>query len=338
MSGGVDSSVSASLLKKEDHDVTGVFIRAWHPDFASCTWQEDRRDAKKVASILNIPLLTLNLEKEYKKNVIDYMFEEYRLGRTPNPDVICNKSIKFGEFFKWAKAQGADYIASGHYARVENSNGVNLLKGVDDNKDQSYFLWAVKKDALTRTIFPIGGLEKSSVRKHAERTGLPIATKPDSQGLCFVGKFDFKQFLKEHLPVKRGDVLNTNGEIIGEHDGAILYTMGERHNFKTTKKSEKDVPLYVVGRDFNKNEIVVSETKKTGEGYRKEVPLNNINWIRIPLGDKTYTVRIRYRGVLYKCHVEKDTVIFDSPVDGVTAGQSCVVYDGDICMGGGIIT
>ena len=213
MSGGVDSSVSALLLQQQGYDVTGVFIKVWQPDFVECTWKEDRLDAMRVAAQLDIPFVTLDLEKEYKEGVIDYMIEEYRQGRTPNPDVMCNREVKFGAFFSWAKKQDKDaYIATGHYA---NNDGETLLVSKDTNKDQTYFLWALKKELLTSIVFPIGDMEKSMVREIAAAHSLSVSTKKDSQGLCFVGTINVKTLLKQFIDEKDGDVLNEAGEIIG---------------------------------------------------------------------------------------------------------------------------
>ncbi len=206
LSGGVDSSVSAALLQSQGYDVFGVFIKVWQPDFYECTWKEDRLDAMRVCAKLNIPFYTLDLEKEYKKEVVDYMIEEYKNGRTPNPDVMCNKYIKFGGFFDWAMSQGADFVATGHYARLNKEH--ELVAGRDSNKDQSYFLWTLTKEQLSKTLFPVGDIEKTEVRKLAKKFGLPTAEKKDSQGLCFIGKVDMAEFLHHFIETKPGPVLN----------------------------------------------------------------------------------------------------------------------------------
>ena len=234
MSGGVDSSVSAALLKKAGYDVTGVFIKVWQPDWINCTWKEDRMDAMRVAALLDIPFITLDLEKEYKEEVVDYMISEYRAGRTPNPDVMCNRYVKFGGFYDWAMKQGADYVATGHYAQVIDGK---LIAGNDKNKDQTYFLWTLNKEQLSKTIFPVGNIEKPEVRKLAKKFNLPNAEKKDSQGLCFIGKIDIKEFLSHYIDSKRGNVLNIEGEVIGEHDGSFFFTIGERHGFNILKKN-----------------------------------------------------------------------------------------------------
>ncbi len=513
MSGGVDSSVSAALLKEQGCEVVGVFIKVWQPSgekFASaCTWREDRRDAMRVAAELEIPLITLDLEKEYKQSVVDYLVNEYKLGRTPNPDVMCNREIKFGAFYKWAMEHGADFVATGHYAQIGltptlskgeggNSNplpfgegagggaelgfrtadkkfyrvlqeqalemrrkptlaekkiweklrkdsngfhfrrqhiidkfivdfvcleksliieidgdvhdyqierdqertnrlevlgfkiirfkneevlsdidtvlmkikealeeaspqpppkerggiqtpsllgrgqgeGLNLAKlriSKDSAKDQTYFLWTLTPEILTHTLFPIGGYEKSEVRKLAKKFNLPTAEKKDSQGLCFVGKIDFKDFLKEFINEVPGDVINEKGEKIGAHDGAMFYTLGERHGFTITAKTPDDKPYYIVAKDVDKNTLTVSE-KINLTKPAKQIKLININWTgEAPTENKKLMVQIRYHGELYPCTLDGSTVTFliESPL--VAPGQSCVLYDNDVCLGGGVI-
>lgn len=334
MSGGVDSSVSAALLKDAGYDVTGVFIKVWQPDFIECTWKEDRLDAIRVASLLDIPFATLDLEKEYKEGVIDYMIDEYRAGRTPNPDVMCNREVKFGAFYKWAKAQGADYIATGHYAQIEDGG---LKKGEDQEKDQTYFLWTLKKEILESVIFPVGGIEKSKVRELAEKYNLPVSKKKDSQGLCFVGTIDVKTLLKNYIEEKKGDVVTTEGEVIGYHEGVTFYTIGERHGFVITKKTPEDKPYFVIAKDFEKNQLVVSHTvPKENEGDAFE--LRNSNWTSTPVVGKPYQARARYRAPLSTIKFIDDSHVKVVAGDIVRAsGQSLVVYDGNLCIGGGII-
>ena len=340
LSGGVDSSVSAALLIDAGADVTGVFIKGWYPPFMKCDWKEERRDAMRVAAHLGIPFITCNAEEVYKKNVIDYMVSEYKIGRTPNPDIMCNKYVKFGTFFDFAMKNGADYIATGHYA--QNNNGL-LAAGKDLNKDQSYFLWAVPKEQIERTIFPIGDLEKGKVRKLAAKFKLFTSEKKDSQGLCFLGKVDIGEFLSHYIPNVVGNILNENGEIIGEHKGAHLYTIGERHGFIITDKTTEDLPYYVVSKDIYKNTITVSNKKidKDIETNTKKVLLKDTNWITEPSAEKKYMCRFRYRQMLLSCKIYKEKnnwlAEFVEPQSFVPVGQSLVVYDGDICLGGGII-
>ena len=337
MSGGVDSSVAAALLQEQGHDVTGVFIKAWYPDWLSCSWKEERSDAIRVAAQLGISFQTLDLSKEYKQEVIDYMVREYKEGRTPNPDVMCNKHIKFGAFFDWAIDQGAAYVATGHYAQSIEKKGAHVLyAGKDKNKDQSYFLWTLTQQHLSRTLFPVGGLKKRAVRKHAERLGLVTAEKKDSQGLCFLGHVDMREFLKHYIDTEKGDVLDRNGNIIGTHEGAILYTIGQRHGFEVYAQSTEEKPKYVVAKDIQKNTITVASEYTTQKDLgRKTVRLANVNWIGEPLEGKCKG-RIRYRQPLQRCVVMGDTVSFKNPQHGVAVGQSIVLYKGKRCLGGGV--
>ncbi|MBI4136044.1 MAG: tRNA 2-thiouridine(34) synthase MnmA [Candidatus Vogelbacteria bacterium] len=344
MSGGVDSSAAAALLKQQGHDLTGVFIKIEVAN--GCGWREERRDALRAAAVLRIPLLTLDLSREYKRSVIDYLVREYAAGRTPNPDVRCNKQIKFGAFFDEARRRGADLIATGHYARKQLlGSSCQLLASKDQNKDQTYFLWTLTPDILAHCLFPIGDYKKAEVRRLAEKFGLPNARKPDSQGLCFLGQIDFKDFLAQHLPKQKGVVLNEKGERIGEHDGAHLYTIGERHGFRVTAKTSASAPLYVIAKDLAKNILVVSNQPLTSASARKEISLNSVNWINnTPAPNKIIKTRIRYRAPLTSCRVKslsnsRAQVTFLQPLFGPTPGQSCVFYDsrGRVCLGGGVI-
>jgi tRNA-specific 2-thiouridylase len=342
LSGGVDSSVSAALLKQAGYDVTGVFIKVWQPDFLPCSWREERRDAMRVAAKLGIPFLTFNLEKEYKKDVVDYMIREYKAGRTPNPDVMCNKYVKFGAFYKKARAMGADFVATGHYARIKSGN---LLVAADNEKDQSYFLWTIPRDILKHTFFPIGGYKKSEVRALAKKFGLFTSEKRDSQGLCFVGKLDMKEFLSHYIKPKKGKVLDERGETIGYHDGAWFLTLGERHGFTVTKKSPNDPVLYVVGKDVKKNTVTVSPLEfVSAKNNGQTVTLSDVNWISgiLPKKGKKLNARSRYRAKLSACVIEKTSskeakLYFLKPDVTITPGQSSVLYEGEACLGGGII-
>lgn len=338
MSGGVDSSVSAALLVEQGYDVTGVFIKVWQPDFIECTWKEDRLDAMRVASALGIPFITLDLEKEYKQGVIDYMIEEYRKGRTPNPDVMCNREVKFGAFLEWAKKQGADYIATGHYAITDNTH---LIVSKDLNKDQTYFLWTLNKNDLTHVLFPIGHMEKEDVRREADKRNLYTSTKKDSQGLCFIGTIDLKTLLKEYIAVVPGEVVNEQGEVIGIHDGVMFYTIGERHGFSITKKGTDDAPYFIIGKDIEKNTLVVSHTKP-GSVLQKNIILEKVNFVdEIPESGREYKARGRYRAPLASIRMTNtDGVWSVEVVEGdlvYTSGQSLVLYSDDKCLGGGIM-
>lgn len=312
----------------------------------------------RVAAVLGIPFVTLDLEKEYKKEVVDYMIREYKEGRTPNPDVMCNKEIKFGHFLKFALKNGAEYVATGHYACAIASHQtrggrdevrVRLKEGTDKNKDQSYFLWTLTQDQLKHILFPIGHLQKAEVRKLAEKFGLPQATRKDSQGLCFLGQINMKEFLKEYAGAKKGEVINENGEVVGKHEGAVLYTIGERHGFTIAKKSDKEAPLYVIAKDIEKNTITIASKEDfsfppspaSRRGAGGEVEIQNINLIG-EIKNKKYSCRIRYRQEKVGCKIVQEKnqtrVIFDKPQMGISPGQSLVLYDNEICLGGGIMS
>jgi tRNA-specific 2-thiouridylase len=372
LSGGVDSAVSAALLQKEDYEVVGVFIKTWHPDFLECNEEGERRDAMRVAAYLDIPFLTFDLADVYKKEVGDYMISEYKKGRTPNPDVMCNKEVKFGAFLKKALAMGADYVATGHYAtlRRDSKNSplypqagsdtdlflLHLLRGKDPTKDQSYFLWTLRQEQLSKILFPVGDLKKSEVRKLAKKFGLPVAEKKDSQGICFLGTVDLKQFLKHYIKEKKGKALNEKGEVIGTHSGVVFFTLGERHGFTITKKSSNDGAHYIVGKNVKKNILIVSQERMgnfsggrfrpQGGGKPNNFPfsllLENTNWIsKVPEENRNHTAQIRYHGEFLPCKIKvtgktKAEVIFKKPTI-VASGQSCVLYDKDVCLGGGVV-
>ncbi len=355
MSGGVDSSVSAALLQEQGYEVIGVFIKAWEPEGFDCGWREERRDTMRVAAHLKIPFVTLDLGKEYKESVVDYMVAEYKAGRTPNPDVMCNKAIKFGAFFKRAVSLGADYVAMGHYAQIQKAKcqksnvksteeKYEMLAGIDKNKDQTYFLWTLGQEQLSHTLFPVGHLEKTEVRKLAEKFKLPNKTKKDSQGICFVGQLDLKEFLKEFIEEKDGDVLDMEGNVVGKHRGVLFYTLGERHGFEIFKKTPNESPLYVISKDLKNNTITVSDSPFSKDDD-KEVPIESVNWVsgQTPDLSKKYQARIRYRQPLQECQIREITpnkfqVVFDQPQASISSGQSVVIYDGEICLGGGVIS
>jgi tRNA-specific 2-thiouridylase len=376
LSGGVDSSVSAALLREatpnnfsklfgrptpegfSGYDVHGVFIKVWQPDFFPCTATEDRLDAMRVCSTLDIPFETLDLEEEYRRDVVDYMVSEYKAGRTPNPDVMCNKSVKFGAFLDYALSQGADFVATGHYAQIADSTRtsrrldadwhkpkLHLLAGRDPNKDQSYFLWTLTQEQLKHVLFPVGHLKKSEVRNRAENYNLPTAQKKDSQGLCFLGKLDMKEFLNHFITSKRGDVLDEQGNVIGTHDGALLYVLGERHGF-TVHKSP-GIPYYVMSKDISANTITVAPEGRVKENASQEVELRDLNFIHaVPKVGETFLARSRYRQPLEPLQIVEieegyARLRFTKDAPLAPAGQSLVLYreDGEalVCHGGGVL-
>ena len=343
LSGGVDSAVSAALLKSQGYDVVGVFIKIWQPEFIECTWKEDRLDAMRVAAALEIPFREVDLSEEYKEKVIKDMLAKYAKGITPNPDVLCNQHIKFGDFAAWAFKNGADKIATGHYARVAEENGKHLLlRGADADKDQSYFLHSIDGAVLSRTVFPIGDKKKSEVRSLARRFQLPNAERPDSQGLCFVGDITLKEFLGRFITIAPGSVLDMTGKVIGSHDGAALYTVGQRHGFSIrTSKGESEVH-YVVEVNAATNTLKVSEDKR--DAARESVFLEPIHWIGgVPSMPFEAEVEVRYHATRVRARIEVLErglrVLFKEP-QIVSPGQSLVIYGGqkgEQCFGGGVM-
>jgi len=347
MSGGVDSSVAAALLKKRGFDVVGVFMKPWQPWPGLCMWQGDREDALRTATVLGIPLLTWDFSKEYKKEVGDYMIREYKAGRTPNPDVMCNKEIKFGLFLKKALKEGADYIATGHYIRIQKSKIKNqnyrLFQAKDKNKDQSYFLWTLTQDQLKYCLFPVGDYIKPEVRKLAKKFGLPNHDKKDSQGVCFIGPLDMKAFLKRYIKPKKGRIIlhgyhaSLHGaHVIGEHDGVYYYTIGQRHGLDIKNGQG---PYYVVSKDLKKNIIYVGGKDNLAG---KTMKISNLSWInggvKFPL---KVDVRIRYRSpsarAILLMRNSQYVINFNTSVKAITSGQSAVFYMGRELLGGGII-
>jgi tRNA-specific 2-thiouridylase len=307
----------------------------------------------RAAAILDIPFVTLDLEKEYKEEVVDYMVREYKAGLTPNPDVMCNKEIKFGAFLKWAKERGEDFVATGHYARIgfaspesrrsrDDSPDEVLLEAKDKNKDQSYFLWTLAQNQLKHILFPVGAMKKEEVRKLALKFGLPQATRKDSQGLCFLGQVDMKEFLSAYIPAKKGDVLDKNGKIIGFHNGAVFFTIGERHGYSITKKTPGDKPLYVISKDINNNTITVAEQITPHEKSQGAfLILESVNWVSGYFPEnKNLWCRLRYRQEKIPCNIEREKnkiKVLLKESQYISPGQSLVFYDGEMCLGGGIM-
>lgn len=340
MSGGVDSSVSAALLKQAGHTVIGVFIKIWQPEFIECTWREDRLDAMRVAAHLQIPFREIDLSTEYKHDVIDSMVTSYKQGITPNPDVLCNEHVKFGVFYRWARAQRADIVATGHYARIQEIGEKHiLLRGVDTNKDQSYFVHRMQATDIPHIQFPVGGLEKSKVRTLAKKFALPVATKPDSQGLCFVGDVSMRDFLRRYITVEEGNVVDKKGHVIGTHEGAILYTVGQRHGL-TIHTGSTTAPHYVIETDTAHNIVTVSENKE--DAARIRIVFSDVLWINdAPMTSQVYDIQTRYRETPLKAHIvrEDDHYVATCDIPHIVApGQSLVVYNGNVCLGGGIIS
>ncbi len=369
LSGGVDSSVTAALLKERGYHVVGVFMKNWTeslPGF-DCPWQEDFQDAKRVAVQLGIDFKVYDFQKEYRHLVVDYMIDEYKAGRTPNPDIMCNQEVKFKLFLNAALKDGAHLIATGHYARItenkeqiaENSKDASkfpvhrsLFTAVDKNKDQSYFLYRVTEEALKKTLMPIGEFTKPEVRAMAKKYGLITAGKKDSQGICFVGKVGIKEFLQQFVKTKPGKIIDQNKKVIGQHDGAIYYTIGQRKGLgiggRRLPAGRQGLPYYVIGKDMSKNEVYVTTDLDDKNLWQKNLKLTDLHWINHPPAQgpsssiRDLTVRTRYRAPL----VAVKSLSFQDPtleielkeeVRAITPGQSAVIYDGDRVVGGGIV-
>lgn len=336
MSGGVDSSVAAYLLKKQGHDVVGVFMRCWSGPSGvlgtSCPAERDAEDARRVAEKIGIPFYALDFEEEYKKRVVDYMVRGYKAGLTPNPDIMCNREIKFGLFLEKALAMGADYVATGHYVELKrDTKRARLYVAKDKNKDQSYFLWTLTQKQLACCLFPIGGYLKSEVRAIAKKADLPTAEKKDSQGICFLGQVTLEDFLKTYIPEKKGAVVTASGEVIGEHRGAHFYTIGQRHigvNYK--KKTSDAVPFYVAAKNVRENTVTVVPGRENPELFRSKLPLAEVSLISKDKIDGEIMARVRYRQPLspavLKIKKGSAEIIFREPQQFVAEGQSVVFY------------
>jgi len=339
MSGGVDSSVTAALLKEQGFDVMGVYMKNWSKDLPGfvCPWKEDYQDAKRVAVQLGIDFKLYDFETEYRHKVVDYMLNEYQAGRTPNPDIMCNQEVKFKLFLETALEDGADMIATGHYARVKNGR---LFVGIDDNKDQSYFLYRVTKDALSKSLMPIGELKKPEVRKRARDLGLVTADKKDSQGICFVGNIGIKEFLLAELgPQPHGPIIDQDGTTIGEHDGAMFYTTGQRQGLHVGG----GLPYYVTDKNMSTNTVYVTTNLADTKLWHTEFVLKDVHWIggQFPTS-KTLFVRTRYRAALVGARIvriddDRISVTLSDAVRALTIGQSAVFYEGEECIGGGVV-
>lgn len=340
LSGGVDSAVSAALLKRSGLDVVGAFIKIWRPEFIACTWKEDRLDAMRVCASLSIPFREIDLSEEYKQEVVDKMVDAYAHGITPNPDVLCNRAIKFGAFLKWARAEGAERIATGHYAQVQQQGvHLELLRGRDIEKDQSYFLYRLSQQDLARVLFPVGALLKAQVRAAARKFDLSVAEKRDSQGLCFVGDVSIPEFLSHYIKLEEGPVLDLAGRRIGTHPGAALFTIGQRHGFTLESVSDAadtaQQAQYVVSIDTERNSIAVSPRRE--DAAKKELRLQEVNWTyRFPSETEALSVQTRYRQKAVPAHLFGSRIVFAEPTIA-PPGQSLVLYRGDVCLGGGVV-
>lgn len=347
MSGGVDSSVSAALLLEQGYQVEGLFMKNWDEDDGTeyCTAMDDLADAQAVSDRLGIKLHTANFAAEYWDNVFEHFLEEYKAGRTPNPDILCNREIKFKAFLDYALVLGADLIATGHYVRkAERAGQTVLLRGVDNNKDQSYFLHAVGSEQIARTLFPVGELEKPDVRQIAEKYQLATAKKKDSTGICFIGERRFSDFLKQYLPAQPGDMETTGGQVIGRHHGLMYHTIGQRQGLGIGgMKDASDTPWYVLRKDLSRNVLVVGQGNEHPWLYASALTCSAIYWVN-PIAvteTLTLTAKVRYRqsdqACTLECCADGYLIRFDQPQRAVTPGQSVVLYQGDICLGGGVI-
>lgn len=337
MSGGVDSSLTAALLQEQGYRVVGVYMKNWTQDLPGmkCPWADDLADAKRVAVQLGIDFKVYDFQAEYKQKVVDYMIDEYRQGRTPNPDIMCNQEVKFKIFLETALQDGADMIATGHYARVRDGQ---LLQAADTNKDQTYFLYRVTRQALDKTLFPLGEYTKDVVREMAAARGLVTAEKKDSQGICFVGQIGIREFLSEYVEQKAGPIIDVKtGTILGQHDGAIFYTIGQRHGLELGG----GLPYYVVGKNMDRNEVFVTTDLNNDALWRRSVPLHSVHWIDQAPAEGMYRIRVRHRAALVAARLEytenEALVHLDNPERAIATGQSIVLYDGERCIGGGIV-
>ena len=347
LSGGVDSSVAALLLVHQGHKVTGVFMQNWEAeiDDPHCSAQQDLTDARTVCDKLKIPLKTVNFAKEYWDKVFRYFLDELAAGRTPNPDILCNQEIKFNAFLQYALKLGADYIATGHYARSSlEHNGTHLQKAVDKNKDQSYFLHRLNQYQLTHSLFPIGNLEKTTVRKMAQEASFINSHKKDSTGICFIGERKFKDFLNEYLLAQPGNIETDEGIIVGTHRGLMFYTLGQRQGIGIGGVSKyKEAPWYVLYKDISRNTLVIGQNHQHPLLLKKSLICRQVHWItQEPLLPFAGAAKIRYRQEDQRCiiHQESETeykVEFEQPQRAITPGQSVVFYQGEQCLGGGII-
>ena len=346
VSGGVDSAVALLLLQQRGEPVSGLFMKNWEEDGEGCRAEDDRRDALKVCAQLGVPFHSANFAREYWSGVFEHFIAEYRSGRTPNPDILCNREIKFRSFLDHARALGAERIATGHYARVDRSGGrYRLLRGRDAGKDQSYFLHALGQEALSSTLFPIGELQKPEVRRLAERARLPVHGKRDSTGICFIGERDFRAFLARYLPVKPGEIRDPQGRALGEHQGVFFYTLGQREGLQLGGvRGRAQAPWFVIGKDVSRNILYVEQGHDSRWLFSRQLRASQASWTAgsPPSARFGCTARTRYRQQDVDCEVEvaddgQLSVRFDAPQRAVTPGQSVVFYVQEECLGGAVI-
>lgn len=346
MSGGVDSSLTAVILKEAGYRVRGVFMQNWDDDDEFCTARQDYRDALAVCKQLGIELKSVNFAREYWDKVFAHFLEEYSSGRTPNPDILCNKEIKFKAFLDYAKQLGADYIATGHYARIQENNGhFDMLRGLDDNKDQTYFLYTLGQKALSQSMFPIGEMNKSDVRQLAKDHGLHVYSKKDSTGICFIGKRKFSEFLAEYLPANKGNIVSDTGEILGQHQGLMYYTLGQRQGLGIGgKKGASESPWFVLDKNLKSNELIAGQGHNHPDLFKNTLIATQLHWTRNKAPSQSFScsAKVRYRQSDQACDVLINPdgtakVHFDSPVRAITPGQSIVFYQHETCLGGGVI-
>jgi tRNA-specific 2-thiouridylase len=340
LSGGVDSSVSALLLKQQGFNVVGVYMKNWSKDLPGmpCPWMEDYQDAKRIAVQLGIEFKMYDFEKQYQQKVVDYMLDEFKAGRTPNPDIMCNQEVKFKLFLNAALEDGADFVATGHYAKTKDGH---LFMAKDDNKDQTYFLCRVNKEALQKTIFPLGNYTKPQVRELAKKNNLITATKKESMGICFVGQVGIKEFLQQYVETKPGKIIDQDGKEVGEHDGAIFYTIGQRHGLEVGG----GLPYYVVGKDMKKNEVYVSSDLQDENLWSNEITFTSAHWINdVPKVNQNLFVRTRHRAKLIPVESLNKlsgtiwSAKLKDEVRALTPGQSAVFYSGAECIGSGVLS
>ena len=348
MSGGVDSSVAALLLKREGHEVIGAFMNNWEEkdEGGVCTSERDWADVRAVCARIGIPFYSVNFSREYYDRVFTHFLSEYRRGRTPNPDVLCNREIKFSAFLRFAEELGADKLATGHFARIGCAGGeYTLLRAADENKDQTYFLYQIGQRALSMAMFPVGGLLKPQVRAIAREAGLPVSEKKDSTGVCFIGERNFKKFLSEYLPAQPGDMVTPDGKVVGRHDGLMYYTLGQRRGLGIGGSGDGR-RWFVVEKDLANNRLVVQQGEDSPLLYSSACEINELHWLsdRAPAADGaefSCQVRLRHRQPLQDAHAvvsgDMTRITFDAPQRAVTPGQAAVLYQGQVCLGGGTV-